>query len=188
MLRKSGKKGWSIKKAHNMDNAEIKAILQNLGERVPPSSQLILLGGSALALLGSPRLTVDIDFIGDDVQPNPLHRIIMQIARDLQIHIEPVPLERFIPLPEGNEKRRIRIGQYGNLEVFIADPYSIALSKVDRGFETDIEDILFLIQKNFITLAELEHITHKAISQAQGFDLSPEILEHLQDLKNQLES
>ena len=170
-----------------MDNAEIQTILQSMGERVPPASKLILVGGSALALLGSPRLTVDIDFIGDDVHPNPLHSAIIQIARELQIHVEPVPLDRFIPLPEGSEERSIRIGQYGNLEIFIADPYSIALSKLDRGFETDIDDIIFLIQKNFMTLAELERITRKAMSQARQFDLSPEILDHLQDLKDQLE-
>lgn len=119
-----------------MDIAEIVTILQRLGTRLPSDSQLILVGGSALALLGSPRLTIDIDFIGDDVHPNSLHRAIMQIARDMQIHVEPVPLERFVPLPEGNEERVIRIGQFGNLEVFVADPYSIALSKLDRGLGT----------------------------------------------------
>ena len=70
-----------------MDNAEIVTILQSLGRRLPSDSQLILVGGSALALLGSPRLTIDIDFIGDDVHPNSLHRTIMQIAREMQIHV-----------------------------------------------------------------------------------------------------
>ena len=58
-----------------MDNAEIRSILQSMGARLPPSSHLILIGGSALSLLGSPRLTIDIDFIGDDVNPNPLHKM-----------------------------------------------------------------------------------------------------------------
>jgi hypothetical protein len=169
-----------------MDNAEIQTSLQNLGARVPPSSRLVLLGGSALILLGSPRPTLDIDFWGDDVHPNSFHQLVMQIAKELQIHVEPVPLDRFIPLPEGSEERSIRIGQYGNLEIQIADPYSIALSKVDRGFETDIDDILFLIRQNFVTLAELERLTRKAISQGGKFDLHPDILEHLQDLKDQL--
>lgn len=66
-----------------MDNTEILTILKNLGARLPTDSQLILVGGSALALLGSPRLTIDIDFIGDDVHPNSLHRTIMQIAREM---------------------------------------------------------------------------------------------------------
>ena len=53
-----------------MDNAEIVSILQIIGKRVPLSSQLILIGGSALVLLGSTRQTIDIDFVGDDVHPN----------------------------------------------------------------------------------------------------------------------
>jgi len=56
-----------------LDNSEIQSILQSMGERVPPHSQLILIGGGALSLLGSPRLTIDIDFIGDDVHPSELH-------------------------------------------------------------------------------------------------------------------
>lgn len=128
-----------------MDNTEIQSVLQALGKRVPPSSRLVLVGGSALALLGSPRLTIDIDFIGDDIHPNELHRSIIQIAKELKIHVEPVPIERFIPLPEGSDKRSVHIGQFGNLDVHVADPYSIALSKLDRGFDTDFDDMIFLI-------------------------------------------
>jgi hypothetical protein len=105
-----------------LDNSEIKSLLQILGERVPPGSQLILIGGGALALLGSPRLTVDIDFVGDDVHPSKLHRSIMEIARELKIDAEPVPLDRFVPLPMGSTERQIRIGQFGNLEIHVADP------------------------------------------------------------------
>ena len=169
-----------------MDNTEIQSILQSFGERVPPSSRLVLIGGSALALLGSPRLTIDIDFIGDDVRPNELHQSIMEIAKEMQIHVEPVPLERFIPLPKGSAARSIRIGQFGNLEIYVADPYSIALSKLDRGVDTDFDDILFLIHHNFITLDELERVTREALSQERKFDFHPEILDHLQELNNRL--
>jgi len=81
----------------NMDNAQIQSILQTLGERITTPSRLILIGGGALALLGSPRLTIDLDFIGDDLSPSPLHKAIMQAAKELDIYAEPVPLERFIP-------------------------------------------------------------------------------------------
>jgi len=37
-----------------MDNAEIQSVLQSLGERLPSTFPLVLVGGSALALLGSP--------------------------------------------------------------------------------------------------------------------------------------
>lgn len=169
-----------------MDNIEIQSILQKLGERVPPNSRLVLVGGGALALLGSPRLTIDIDFIGDDIHPVPLHKILMQIAKELRIHVEPVPLDRFIPLPKGNEGRVIRIGQYGNLEVFVADPYSIALSKLDRGLDTDFDDIVFLVQKNYINMDEFERMVRDALPHARKYDFDPNIIEHLQELRNRL--
>lgn len=169
-----------------MDNSEVKSILQKIGDRVPPNSRLILIGGSALTLLGSPRLTIDIDFIGDDVKPNELHLLILQIARELKIHVEPVPLDRFIPLPKGSSERVIHIGTYGNLEIDVADPYSIALSKIDRGLDTDFDDIVFLIQNEYIDFRLLEQITKEAISQARQFDLHPEILEHFEELRRRI--
>ena len=169
-----------------MDNDELQSILQSMGERVPPSSRLVLVGGSALILLGSLRLTIDIDFVGDDIHPNKLHQSIMQIAKEMKIHVEAVPIEQFVPLPKGSEERSIRVGQFGNLEVYVADPYSIALSKLDRGLDTDLEDIVFLVRRNFITLDELERITRNALSLAGKFDLHPDILAHLQELKNRL--
>lgn len=92
MPHKSGVKGWNYKTTDLMNNTEIQSILQALGERVQRPSRLVLVGGSALALLGSPRLTIDIDFVGDDLHPNELHRSIIQIAKELQVHVEPVPL------------------------------------------------------------------------------------------------
>ena len=169
-----------------MDNSEIKSLLQSLGERVPPGSQLILIGGGALALLGSPRLTIDIDFVGDDVHPSEFHRFIMQIAKELRIDVEPVPLDRFVPLPTGSTERQIHIGQFGNLEIYVADPYGIALSKLDRGFDTDFDDIIFLIQQNLISLKELERIMRDALPYARKYDLDADIQNHLKELKNRI--
>ncbi|MBX3038326.1 MAG: hypothetical protein KF758_15545 [Anaerolineales bacterium] len=169
-----------------MDKTKLEAILNILGEQVPPNSQLLLLGGSALTLLGSPRQSLDIDFFGDDVNPNELHRTIMNKAKELKIQVDAVPLDRFIPLPEGNETRNIYIGQFANLEIYIIDPYSIAFSKIDRGLFTDFDDLVFLIKNNYINFEELENITQKAISQAGKFDLHPDILAHLQKLKSRL--
>lgn len=169
-----------------MEQSDIQAILQKMGERVPAGSELILVGGSALALLGNARPTIDIDFIGDDVRPNALHQSILQMAEELDIYADPVPLERFIPLPAGSEQRSIRIGQFGNLEIYVADPYSIALSKIDRGADTDYDDLLFLIQNRHVDLDKLETMLHEALPHAREFDLEPDILEHWQELKNRL--
>jgi len=139
-----------------------------------------------LALLGSPRLTVDIDSVGDDVHPSQLHQSIVELAKELKVDAEPVPLDRFIPLPEGSGERNIRIGQFGNLEIYVADPYSIALSKLDRGFDTDFDDIIFLIQQNLVSSNELERILSDALPYAKKYDLDPDIHEHLKELKERI--
>jgi hypothetical protein len=170
-----------------MDNTEIRSGLQTLGERGPPSSRLLLVGGSALILLGSPRLTIDIDFVGDDVSPSELDQILMQAAKELKLYLEPVPIERFVPIPEGSDERTIQIGQFGNMEVFVADPYVIALSKLDRAFDTDFDDLIFLIGRDLVELDQLEQITRNALPRAGEFDMNPDdLLSHLQELKNRL--
>ncbi len=170
-----------------MDHSQIQSILETLGKRVPASSRLVLVGGSALALLGSSRLTIDIDFVGDDVSPTELHRIIMQAAKELKIFVEPVPIEKFIPLPDGSNERNIRIGQFGNLEVYVADPYGIALSKLDRGFDTDFDDIIFLIQSGRVDLDKLERMAQAVLPRAREFDIiSTDFLAHLQIVRERL--
>jgi hypothetical protein len=170
-----------------VDKTQIQSFLQLLGERVPPLSRLYLVGGGALVLLGSPRLTIDIDFVGDDISPSELHKTIVQIAKEQKIFMEPVAIERFIPLPDGSQERSIRIGQYGNLEVFVADPYSIALSKLDRGFDTDFDDLVFLVRQNLVQVELLEQMTQKALSQAREFDMNPtDVHAHLRELKKRI--
>jgi len=171
---------------NSVSRQNIQEFLERLGNRYSKQTKLYLLGGSALILLGSSRDTLDIDYVGDDIQKDDFQIIIEEIAGELELETEAVPIDRFIPLPEGSEQRRIRIGQFGNVDVYVTDPYTIALSKLDRGIDADLEDIVFLIQRNHINLKELERITQNAISQAQKFDLHPDILAHLQELKSRL--
>jgi hypothetical protein len=170
----------------NLDRSIIQEFLARLVNRCPTLATLYLLGGSALILLGSSRDTLDIDYVGDDMQQNEFQIVIAEVAAELGLDAEAVPIERFIPLPEGNEQRKIHIGQFGNVSAYIVDPYSIALSKVDRGFETDLEDVIFLIQHSLIHLEELESIIEKSLSRAGKFDFHPEIRNHLEDLKKRL--
>ena len=124
--------------------ADIETFLRRLGDRYPHPTTLYLLGGSALCLLGSPRRTLDIDYFGSD-RPDPedvLAATIRSVATELHIEIEGVPLDQFIPLPQDSDSRHRFIGRFGNLIVYVFDPYSIAISKLDRGFETDPHELL----------------------------------------------
>jgi hypothetical protein len=117
-----------------------------------------LLGGSALCVLGNPRQTIDIDYTTDLLGENQklFKELVDQVADQLQLDVEAVPISEFIPLPPNSNSRRRFIAQYGNLEVYVFDRYSIALSKVARGFESDLEDVLFLLRVGLIDVSELE--------------------------------
>ena len=98
---------------------------------------------------------------------------------------EAVALDRFIPLPNGSEQRIIHIGRFGNLEVFSADPYSIALSKLDRGFDTDIDDIIFLVKRHLVDIPKLERIMQEALPRAHEFDMNAtQVTAHFKVLKD----
>jgi hypothetical protein len=171
---------------NNMSRQNIQEFLERLGGRCSKGANLYLLGGSALILLGSSRDTLDIDYVGDDIQKDDFQIAIEEIAGELALEAEAVPIDRFIPLPEGSEQRKIHIGQFGNVNAYIFDPYAIAFSKLDRGMDVDLEDIVFLIRRNHINLQELENILQNALSKAGKFDLHPDIFAHLQELKSRL--
>ena len=170
----------------NINKENMQEFLERLGRRYPKPAKLYLLGGSALILLGSTRDTLDIDYVGDDIQKDDFQIMIEETATELELESEAVPIDRFIPLPEGNENRSIFIGEYGNINVYVIDPYSIALSKIDRGFDTDLEDVVFLIQHKQIKIEELEKIIKDGLSRAGKFDFHPEILAHFEGLQKRL--
>ncbi len=133
-----------------------------------------------MCLLGSERPTADIDYVGDDLRQNEFQQVIGQLADDLRLIIDPVPIGEFIPIPADADSRRISIGQYGQVAVFVLDPYTIALSKLDRGFASDLEDIQFLLRRNLISVEQLEIVVQNALRNAARFDLNPKaIREHL---------
>ncbi|MCB0138136.1 MAG: hypothetical protein KDD75_23750 [Caldilineaceae bacterium] len=148
---------------------QIYAFLRILSERYPHAARLTLLGGSALCLLGSDRPTLDIDYVGDDLRKTDFQHLIEQVAQELQIALEAVPIEQFVPIPAGADERRLFIGRFHQLDVYVLDPYTIALSKLDRGFDTDLEDVAFLIRRGIVAADELEQVVSDAATLAQEF-------------------
>lgn len=171
-----------------MEADRIQAFFKALGVRYPHPAQLYLLGGSALCLLGSPRPTVDIDYVGDDLKKDALQKAMDEIADEMGLDVEAVPIERFIPVPVNKNERSLHVGKFGKIDVYVFDPYSISLSKIDRGFDTDLDDVVFLVQRGFVDFEKLALITQDALIQSRKYELDQtEILAHLQELKKRLE-
>jgi len=154
----------------------IRRFLERLGEQLEQPGAFYLLGGGALCLLGSPRETLDVDYM-IDVDPNlgkPLQDLIDKLADEMQLDLEAVPLPEFIPLPPGAEGRKLHIAHYGQLEVYIFDLYSVALSKIARGFEADLEDVYFLLDEGFVRIEDLERLFEVIIPKVAEKDIDPQ--------------
>ena len=167
----------------------LKTFLQRLGERYPGPATLYLLGGSALCLLGNPRTTVDVDYTFDiDPQDAPLFQsTLAELATEMRLDIDDVPLAEFIPLPPGAYERRRYVGRFGRLQVYVFDPYSIALSKIARGFEADLEDVVFMWRNRLIEFDELERHFQVVLPLAATTDIIPqEFQEYFKEIRRRL--
>lgn len=61
------------------------------------------------------------------------------------------------PLPGWEDRSRSRFRE-GNLEVFDFDPYSQALSKLERGFDLDLDDIANMVRSGRIEPQRLREL------------------------------
>jgi hypothetical protein len=155
---------------------DIRRFLHQLGTIYNKSARLYLLGGSALSVLGHPRRTLDIDLAAGSLPPDLIDAI-KTLEKALEIEVEFVPIEEFIPLPGQAETRHIQVMAVGELEIFIFDPYSIALSKLARGFEADIQDVVFMLNERVVALETLSDFVKDALPKAWDFDIDPADLE-----------
>lgn len=134
----------------------IERFLRELGKRYRGGGRIYLVGGTQMVYTGFRGQTEDIDYVvqleGEDQE---FVVAIRSLIRDLNISVEQAGPGDFIPLPGGWEERSRYIGRYGGLDVYTFDPISTALSKIERGSSRDIEDVLALLQRRNILMAEL---------------------------------
>lgn len=156
-----------------IDAEGVRAFLTILGERWGEDGRLTLLGGCALLLLGNSRTTLDIDYVGDDIAKTPFQHLIDKVAAEQRVHVDAVPIDQFVPVPADSEARKIHVGRYGRLDVFVLDPYVIAISKLDRGFDSDLDDVDFLLQRGILDLDRLKVEVTQAMDRANSFQIDP---------------
>ncbi len=153
----------------------IRAFLQQLSERFPKRATFYLLGGSALCLLGSPRETRDLDYEVELAAESAeeFELVAAQLAKEMRLDLERVPLAEFIPLPPNANDRRRAVGKFGHLDIYIFDLYSIALSKIARGFEADLEDVMFMLHERLIGFSALEQHAQAILPNLAQADIDP---------------
>jgi hypothetical protein len=105
---------------------------------------MYLTGGATAVLEGWRPSTVDVDVRFEPDSDAALQQI-AGLKERLQVNVELAsPLDFLPPLEGWRERCRFRF-RAGNLEVFDFDPYSQALSKLERGFELDLQDVAAMV-------------------------------------------
>ena len=139
------------------DAERIKGLARELGRVVAPGTRMYLTGGATAVLEGWRESTVDVDVRFEPDSDTALSRI-SEIKEQPSVNVKLAsPLDFLPPLPAWQDRSRFRFRE-GNLEVFDFDLYSQALSKLERGFELDREDVRSMVdsgQVDPIKLLEL---------------------------------
>jgi hypothetical protein len=131
------------------DAERIGRLARELGREVPAGTRMYLTGGATAVLEGWRPSTVDIDVRFEPDSDEPLRRI-AELKERLRVNIELAsPLDFLPPLEGWRERSPFRLRE-GNLEVFDFDPYSQALSKLERGFDLDLQDVTSMVESGLV--------------------------------------
>jgi hypothetical protein len=131
------------------DAERINAFVRELGRAARSPARLYLTGGATAVLEGWRGTTVDID-IHLEPDLDELLRRIPELKERLGVNVELASPTQFIPELPGWRERSPFIDRIGRLDVFHFDPYSQALSKLERAFDHDLEDVRAMIARGLV--------------------------------------
>lgn len=127
---------------------------RELGRVARAPVRIYLTGGSTAVLEGWRQSTVDVD-VRFEPEAEELMRALPELKERLGINIELASPPDFIPELPGWRERSPLVFTEGNISVYHFDPYSQALSKIERGFTHDLADLDAMIERGLVAPADL---------------------------------
>lgn len=139
-----------------VDQGRVRELARALGRVARNPTRLYLTGGATAVIEGWRGSTVDVDlrFEPDD----ELLRELPVLKERLGVNIELASPPDFIPELSGWRERSPLVFREGNVEVHHFDFYSQALSKIERGFVQDLEDVGTMIERGLVERARLREL------------------------------
>jgi hypothetical protein len=131
------------------DASRVRALARHLGRISRTRARMYLTGGATAVLEGWRASTLDVD-IRLEPELEELLRALPELKERLAINIELASRPDFIPELPGWRERSPLAFREGGLDVHHFDPYSQALSKIERGFEHDLEDVRTMIDRGLV--------------------------------------
>jgi hypothetical protein len=140
-----------------VDERRIRALAHRLGQVARVRVRIYLTGGATAVLEGWRESTIDVD-LRFEPEADELLREIPALKESLGVNIELASPPDFIPELPGWRERSPLLFRDGNVDVHHFDPYSQALSKIERRFTQDREDVLELIKRGLVEPARLREL------------------------------
>lgn len=122
------------------------------------SYRVYLVGGGTAVLLGWRASTIDADLYSDS---DEIFHNIQDIKERLQLNVEFVRPEDFVPALAGTADRHVFIETVRNVSYYHYDPYAQLLSKVVRGFRQDLQDAERFLGSGMVDAERFRALVHE---------------------------
>ena len=139
------------------DAERIQSFMRSAGAAAATEGVCYFTGGATAVLIGWRASTIDVD-VALVPEQDELMRELPRIKQELDINIELASPGDFIPLPPEWRERSIGIARQGQLSFAHFDPYSQALSKLERGHRHDLDDVEELKRRGLVEPARLREL------------------------------
>ncbi len=136
------------------DHDKIVLFMRTFGRLAKSEAEVFFTGGATAVLEGWRQTTIDVD-IKFAPELDELFRGIPGIKEAQKLNVELASPSDFIPELPGWRDRCTYIGREGKVSFYNYDPYSQALSKIERGHEKDVLDVEAMFARNMIEPAKL---------------------------------
>lgn len=132
-----------------VDAERVRELARELARSARADTTLYLTGGATAVMEGWRPTTIDVD-VRLEPDSDELLLAIARLKDELSLNVELASPLDFIPeLPEWRERSPFVLSE-GRLTVRHFDPYSQALSKLERGFSQDLEDVDAMLERGLI--------------------------------------
>jgi hypothetical protein len=140
-----------------VNESRIRALAVELGRVARQPVRIYLTGGSTAVLEGWRQATVDVD-LRFEPEADELLRALPALKESLGVNIELASPPDFIPELPGWRERSPHVFREGRVDVHHFDPYSQALSKIERGFDQDRSDVRTMIERGLVDPPRLREL------------------------------
>ena len=150
------------------DAAKIGRLMQGIGRLARGPGRVYLVGGASAVTIGWRLATIDAD-LKLDPEPEGVFEAIAALKDELDMNVELSAPDDFIPAVPRWRERSPFIVRHGQVDFFHYDFCAQALAKIERGHETDLQDVRQMLERRLVDTATL----------ARAFDsIAPEIIRY----------